>query len=329
MSRPNYTARTATVDGFEVARLADAAARTEVSIARTFGNNAYEMKVNGKNLLWSPFTLKQLRARPEFVGIPLMAPWANRLDWDGFHVNGRRYALKPELGNFLRDGNGYPIHGLLAFSPDWELVAAEADGQGARVTSRLEFGRHPSLMAQFPFAHAVEMTHRLRDGVLEVETRLENQGDEPMPVSLGYHPFFRIHDAPRAAWRVTIPARAQMLVSDEFLPTGRTAPLDLPASSPLPALDPAYIFSSLRRETHGGAEFRLEGEKERITVVQGPRFGLSVFYAPPDGDFVCFEPMAATVNALNPAKDGRWHRVEKIRPGGSWQESFWIQPSGF
>ena len=38
------------------------------------------------------------------------------------------------------------------------------------MTSRLEFFRLPDYMAQFPFAHTIDMTYRLANGVLEVET---------------------------------------------------------------------------------------------------------------------------------------------------------------
>ena len=32
-------------------------------------------------------------------------------------MNGKKYLLNPDLGNFRYDGNQKPIHGLLAFSP--------------------------------------------------------------------------------------------------------------------------------------------------------------------------------------------------------------------
>ena len=41
-------------------------------------------------------------------------------------------------------------------------------------------------MAQFPFAHTIDMTYRLRDGILEVETSIENHAVEPMPVSVAF-----------------------------------------------------------------------------------------------------------------------------------------------
>ena len=84
--------------------------------------------------------------------------------------------------------------------------------------------RQPEWMAQFPFAHTVEMTYRLKDGVLEVETTLQNQSTEPMPVSLGYHPYFRLHDAPRDDWKVHLSAREQVILSSLLIPTGERKP---------------------------------------------------------------------------------------------------------
>src|SRR5438445_746732 len=77
----------------------------------------------------------------------------------------------------------------------------------AWVTSRLDFWKYPDLMEQFPFAHSIEMTYRLVNGALEVETILQNQSSEPMPVAIGYHPYFQVHDAPRNEWRVHVAAR--------------------------------------------------------------------------------------------------------------------------
>ena len=61
-----------------------------------------------------------------------------------------------------------PIHGFLTTTSEWRVVEARADGKAAWVTSRLEFYRQPSWMAQWPFAHTIEMTYRLQGGVLEV-----------------------------------------------------------------------------------------------------------------------------------------------------------------
>jgi len=52
-------------------------------------------------------------------------------------------------------------------------------------------------MEQFPFAHTLEITYRLKEGVLQVETAIHNLAAEPMPVAIGFHSFYRVNDARR------------------------------------------------------------------------------------------------------------------------------------
>src|SRR5258708_4183281 len=152
----NYTAQKVTVDGIEVVRLTDASHKTEVSIVPSIGNNAYDMKVNGKAVFWSPYkTLKEFQAKNAHLGNPFLAPWANRIDGDSYYANGKKYTLNADLKNFQYDGNHKPIHGLVLYSHDWKVTQMKADGSGAEVTSKLEFWRNPGWMAQFPFAHNI------------------------------------------------------------------------------------------------------------------------------------------------------------------------------
>ena len=74
----------------------DAFHKAQVSIAPSLGNNAYEFLVNGKNVMWFPQrSLADFKAKPTFSGNPLLAPWANRLDHDGFYANGKHYIAEP------------------------------------------------------------------------------------------------------------------------------------------------------------------------------------------------------------------------------------------
>ena len=45
--------------------------------------------------------------------------------------------------------------------------------------------------------------------------------------------------------------------------------------------------------------------------------------------FICFEPMAGITNALNLAHKGLYKDLQSVPPGGTWQESFWVKPTGF
>jgi aldose 1-epimerase len=327
----NYSAQKAVVDGIEVVRLADAARHAEVAVAPSLGNLAYEFKVNGKNAFWLPYeTLAEMKAKPQFGGIPFLAPWANRLSEDAFFANGKKYRLNRDLGNIRGDQNQNPIHGVLTFSPDWTVTAVAADADSASVTSRLEFWRHPEMMAQFPFAHSIEMTFRLHEGVLEVRTAIENLSADPMPVGIGYHPYFQLHDAPRDQWKVHLAARDHLVLSKKLLiPTGESKPVEFPDPLPLAGVMLDDVFGGLVRDASDRATFSVEGAHEKISVIYGPKYTVAVVYAPPGRQFICFEPMSAITDGFNLAHAGLYKELQSIPPGGAWRESFWIAPSGF
>ena len=326
----DYSSGRVSVDGVEVIRLSDARHETEVLIVPSIGNNAFEMKVKGKRVLWSPYrTLAEFRDKPVQLGNPLLAPWANRIEGDTYWANGRQYHLNPDLKNFRYDGNHNPIHGLLAYSSGWEVTSVRSDRASASVTSRLDFWRFPDWMAQFPFAHTITVTYRLSDGQLEVETTIENLSAEPMPLSLGYHTYYRLDDSKRDEWRVHVAARETVVVSRSLIPTGTTEPVNLADPQPLRDFNLDAGFVNLIRDASGRAEFWALGQKQKIKVLFGPKFDVAIVFAPPGRDFICFEPMVGITNAFNLAHAGLYKGLQSIPPRGIWKESFWIVPENF
>ncbi len=331
-----FSASQIEVEGVPVVRLRDAGGGARVSIAPTVGNIAYEYAVNGKNAFWHPFdSVSAFAAAPKLSGNPLLWPWANRLDRDGFFANGKFYALRPELGKIRRDGAEQPIHGLLLFSDAWQVVEVAADKESAWATSRIEYGRHPDLAAQFPFAHTIEMTYRLRRGELEVSTHVVNESASTMPLSLGYHPYFQLHDAPRDQWRVRLAARSRWELNEKLTPTGAKQPVAerfaRPDDLPLEGVVLDDVFGELIREAGDWARFAVSGKREKIEVLYGPGFDTAVVYAPggQGRSFICFEPMAGITNAFNLAHEGRYDALQTVAPGKSWTGRFRILISGF
>ncbi len=319
------------IDG--VVQLADDGAQTVVSVLPGSGNVTVEMRVKGHNVLRFPYeSIDDFRARDVrgMVGIPFLAPWANRLDELAFYANGRRYAFDMDIGNIRGE---LPIHGFLTTTDRWRVVEAGADARGARVTSRLEFYREPAWMKQFPFAHTVEMTHRLADGVLEVATRIENLSFEAMPVAVGFHPYFELTDSSRDEWTISIGAKTRWMLAPGKIPTGQTEPIERfcphPHAIPLKDYDLDEVFGDLERDAAGHAAMSVAGKRQRVDVVFGPRFRAAVVYAPRDRNFVCFEPMAGVTDAMNLAQRGLYHELQSIPPSGTWEERFWVRPSGF
>lgn len=325
-----YTAERTTQHGTDVIVLRDAARQAEVRIAPAFGNNAYEFTVNGKRVFWSPASsLAELQAKPAHAGNPFLWPWANRIDGMSYFVQGRKYHLNPDLGNVRPGPRQTPIHGLLVYDSRWQVQQVEARPGAAVAHCRLEFSKYPDLLAQFPFAHSVDMIYRLRDGELEVETVLENQGATPLPVSLGYHPYFQVNDAPRDEWTVTLPVETRYQLSDRLIPTGETSPAPYPQPLRLQGVVLDDVFGGLRRDTDGFARFSVQGKQERITVAYGPKYTVAVVYAPAGRGFICFEPMTAITNAFNAAHAGWYKDLQFVPPGGTWREVFRVKPEGY
>src|ERR1700690_3803443 len=267
---PNYTAERTSEHGVDIVRLTDAAAGIEVAIAPSVGNRLYEMKVHGKNVLASaPDDVVDFQKRLQTGGIPFLAPWANRLSEESFWANGKKYPFNMTLGNVR---GPVPIHGLLGNSDYWEVTEVAADKKSAHVPSRLQFWKHPELMAQWPFAHEYEMTYRLAEGELEVKVSVKNLSADAMPIVLGFHPYYRIPDVPRDQWVARIPARKIAITDNRLVATGEFKPFDLPNPTPLLGHPLDTGFADLERDAQGRAHFSIEAEGKKVETIYGPKY---------------------------------------------------------
>ena len=357
----------------DVVHLEDTAHQTVVSIVPSVGNQAIEMKVKGHNVFrWTYASVADFKAKPGMAGVPLLAPWADILDEQAFYANGRRYAFDMELGNVR---GARPGHGFLTTVNQWQVTDLRADARSAWVTSTLDVFRDPAWMQQFPFAHRITMTYRLQEGVLEVDTSIANMSAEPMPVSVGFHPYFKLTDSTRDEWTISVPARTHWVLAPTKVPTGETEPIEQVFPNPQSAALRDYnlddVFTDLVRDGQGRARAVIAGRKQKLEILLGANFrGLVVWApnpsgtgrgsnafspnapargaapppagttqgagqagrrggAPQDPDFICIEPLAGIINGLNLAHKGLYKELQHIQPGGTWQASFWIRPTGF
>jgi len=315
----------------DIVRLRDARTQTVVSIVPSVGNIAFEMNVKGQNVLYWPYgSIEEFKARPGMSGIPFLGPWIDRLDEQAFFANGRRRAFDMQLGNVRGD---MPSHGFITTTDRWIVVETKADSGAAWVTSRLEFYRQPMWMKQWPFAHTIEMTHRLRDGVLEVETVIINMSAEPMPIAIGFHPYFQLTDSPRDTWTLSVGARTHWLLMSNKVPTGDTEPIErffpTPQAAPLRDYGLDDVFTDLLRDSQGRATIAISGKSQRLEIGLGPNYRAVTIWSPKDRPFLCIEPTAGIIDALNLAARGLYKELQSVPPGGAWRERFWIKASGY
>ena len=320
-----YSAEESTRDGFRTIRIADDGTGLSAEVVPDAGNNTLSLALGDKEFLWRPDRpLDELVQHRYLFGIPFLSPWANRLEENWYWVDGSQYHINPGLGNIRFDHSHQPIHGLLLFER-WRVEKVETDDNRAEVTSRFDFSEHPKLMAQFPFAHRLEMRHSLRNGRLYVTTRIVNTCTDSLPVSLGFHPYFRLPGGDRSDWKLQICARKHYSLNDKSIPTGETS-VRQPASFAVKDVELDDVYADLVRDAEGYARFSLSNEAACVHVGFGRRYPVAVVYAPPTGNFVCIEPMCAITNALNLSHRGLCD-CPQVGPGGWWEEEFWVEPA--
>ena len=308
MSEP--TVRMGMVDGEPSVTLA--AGLLEASFLPGLGLLGTSLRHRGEELLALPGGVEGYRDG-HVTGLPLLAPWANRLPGWRYRAAGVEVDLD---GLDLRtDPGGLPIHGTLTAHRGWRLERLAADADRAVLEAGLDYD-WPELLAAFPFPHRLTVTFALQGASLAVTTTLAATGDRPVPVAFGWHPYLRLPGAPRAAWRLLLPSRTHLELDDRGLPTGKAA--DEPAeAAPVGerTFDDLYTLDADPAERRLG----LEAAGRRLVVGYGDGYDHAQVFAPPGTEFVCLEPMTAPTAALATGA------TPLVAPGDSFSARFTIE----
>jgi aldose 1-epimerase len=274
------------------------------------------LRHRGEELLGQRGGLARYAETGSSMGIPLLHPWANRLDGLRYSAAQRTVELDPGSMPVRLDPDGLPIHGLATASPHWEVTAHDADEDRAQLAARLDWAAHDELMAGFPFAHVLEVQARLSGRTLTVQSTLR-AAKSPVPVAFGYHPYVRLPGVPRAEWEVALPVRRRARLDDRGIPTGEAEPFAAPGGRL-----GETTYDDLFVELCHPPEFHLRGGGRRLEVRFEQGYPVAQVYAPAGEDFICFEPMTAPTNALVTGE-----RLHVVAPRGAYSARFAIAVS--
>ncbi len=262
----------------------------------------------GNELLGRVQELASFAQSGRTCGIPLLYPWANRLQGTHYDAAGQRVSLDAVSARIGHDGAGLPMHGVPWPQLTWQVV----DENERALHARLDWTRE-ELMQIFPFPHHVALRVTLDENGLNLETTIFADAESRVPISFGFHPYL-IADAPRAAWRIEMPALKQLELDAQQIPNGETTPF--PAQSVVLGerdLDDGFALENAH------AEFVVQGGERRFTTTFLEGFRFAQIFAPRGKDYIAIEPMTAPTNAL---VSGRGLRV--IAPGEMFRATFRI-----
>ncbi len=212
-------------------------------------------------------------------------------------VRGGIPVLFPACGP-LRDGRttlrahevALPQHGFARNLP-WEVFSRTA----SEIT--LMLCRDDATQAMYPFDFVVRCTYALRvdapdlavpSTALRITVSVENHSTEPMPYSLGFHPYFAIAD--KRAARFELPAT---LAAEN--PYGESRAFD---GFDFDADSVDLTFTDMREPR---AAFEAAGWRTEIECSE--QFRYFVFWTLRDRSFVCLEGWTARADALNSQRD--------------------------
>ncbi|MBV8981713.1 MAG: aldose 1-epimerase [Acidimicrobiia bacterium] len=257
---------------------------TDATFLPELGMVGISLRHGGSEALVLPGGLDAYRGG-HVIGLPLLAPWANRLSGRHYEVAGVDVDLSGV--DLHDDGHGLPIHGTMTAQQGWQ-VAASTD-TSARV--RFDYGARPDLLRAFPFPHEIVLDLELSDGRLGVATTVRPTGDRPVPVSFGWHPYLALPGS-RVETRLRLPVCDHHLLDRRGLPTGHTEPQ---AAEEQPLGDRSYddLYALGADRT-----LALVADDRMVTVAMEDGYAFAQVYSPADAPFGCLEPMTAPTNAL-------------------------------
>ena len=310
-----------------------AKSQSQLVVHTDAGCVATSWQVRDQEMLTLPVALADFVKSQKTGGIPLLYPYANRLRTDHFTVAGKTVDLSRDA-NLKRDANGFPMHGLLIRWPDWVMSQPAPDELEASIV----WGDHAELFAAYPFAHTLRARWKLGQGVnqvvnhgdgqvanssvdesktastLTVTTIIEADKGQDVPVSFGWHPYLVLND--RANAQLLLPARRAVALAQNGLPISTDNPESWLPVGTQSAVAPLDDLFQLDMRGASGAErinkpqsvqgfnenfaptAAIIAQQQRIEIKFLSGYSFMQIYSPVGANFVCFEPMTASISAL-------------------------------
>ncbi|MGV1005260.1 MAG: aldose 1-epimerase [Candidatus Nanopelagicales bacterium] len=268
-------------------------ANVTASFVPEAGFVCHSMTHDGAEMLGQRYGLGEYLRTGKTFGVPILAPWANRLGKMAYavvHEGGgiRRIDLHPNTPHLRFDPYGHPIHGLLRGSPDWEVTAVSADATSARVTALLHFNASRIDFAAFPFEHDIEVTATLRGTSLTFSTTITATGSDEVPIAFGWHPYLTIPGLPRPEWEVYLPFTERCPLDNTLLPTGLREHVE-----PIVGLLGDRPLDDLYGGLTNGTTAYIQGNGRRMSIRFDHGYDFAILYGPSHRNHICVEPMTA------------------------------------
>src|SRR3954469_19556748 len=126
-----------TVAGHRVHRLSSHAHDLHATFVPGAAMLGLSLRHGGEELLGLPHDVEAYVRTGAATGIPLLHPWANRIDGFRYTAAGRSVDLAAAADVLQLDDTGLPIHGVTGGRPGFRVVRTGATAEGAWLAAEL------------------------------------------------------------------------------------------------------------------------------------------------------------------------------------------------
>ena len=259
----------------------------------------------------------ELDSRPS-SRFAIMVPFANRIADARYTFDGQSYDLAPGVEGAQRAARHGFVRGV-----DFELANLGADALGARAefrTSAIRPGVHPG----YPFAIDLSVAYLLDEHGLTLEACMRNVGDRAAPCFFGWHPYFRLGEAPVDGLELQVPAETIVRTDAGYIPLPGAqahAPLleepalDFRRPRPIGAHEINHAYAQLATDEDGRARTRLRDPESGLSLSVWQETGVMLVFTADTVTrdvrrSVALEPMESWADAFNRADCARAIRLE-------------------
>jgi galactose mutarotase-like enzyme len=253
---------------YKIYELSDSATNSWVKVAPERGGIIFSYGVQGEELLYlneETFHNKDKNVRG---GIPILFPISGQLAGGTYEWEGKTYTMSN--------------HGF-ARNASWEVIGQEMDNR-ASLSIRLTSNEQTKL--SYPFDFTVIFTYVLEGGKLTIKQEYNNQGDQPMPIYAGFHPYFKTSEKNLA---YETDATKYYDYNDDQVK-------EFTGSIDLTNLKESVVFLD---SNNPSISFGDPAVKKRIKLSYGELFKYIVLWTESGNEFICVEPWMAKTDEFN------------------------------
>jgi aldose 1-epimerase len=240
-----------------------------------------------------------------------MAAYANRIEHGILKFGGREYRIPKNHGD-----HPHPLHGH-GWKARWRVLSASG------TAAVIAFAHEPD---SWPWAYEAEQRFILDESGLTVRLAVTSRAAEPMPVSLGFHPYF----PSTPATRLTANVAGVWLADATMIPTEHVPAARLCDLAQGVGLDETPFIDNSFTGWDGRAEILQPDFGRKVILTATPECIVFHCFIPPASDaalghYFAAEPVSAMPNSFNRAEPPAVTGARVLEPGKSFAIAMHIQ----